>query len=169
MILCQRGCCFFLGPLRGWAWRSLASLEIGLGSLLLIGDPYQLSSLLSAILLSLFLIYSVVLELRGATGECGCFGHFLSETLGTTVIVRNVILTGFAWTVVVLSIPGFSGSDLSSGETVAVLFFGAMTVAMYFGVRLAVLYLRTAPDSTNQKTHRTNYLSNNIKSVAGGH
>jgi uncharacterized membrane protein YphA (DoxX/SURF4 family) len=72
--------------------------EIWLGLALVFGLRTRIVAALLAGLVSIFIIVIAVALLRGATGDCGCFGPIGSEKLGLGLLVRDtLILSGCLW------------------------------------------------------------------------
>ncbi len=72
--------------------------ELWLGFALVIGFRTRVVAALLAGLVSIFIVAIAVALLRGTTGDCGCFGSFGSEKLGSGLIIRDaLILSGCLW------------------------------------------------------------------------
>lgn len=73
----------------------LSALELVVGILLLVGYRIRAASLLSLLLLGVFLVAITINYIQGERFECGCFelSRFgLSEEIGPWVIVRDLLL-----------------------------------------------------------------------------
>jgi uncharacterized membrane protein YphA (DoxX/SURF4 family) len=88
--------------------------ELWLGLALVVGFRTKIIAALLAALISLFIVVIVVALVRGATGDCGCFGSIGSEQLGFGIIIRDlVLLSGCVW----ISLQKeFNGSDHQKRE-----------------------------------------------------
>jgi uncharacterized membrane protein YphA (DoxX/SURF4 family) len=94
--------------------RTLPSLELALGVLLLAGIWLRYLSIAAAAILTLFFTVMVVSYFRGAGIDCGCFG--VGEPLSLKTLARDGILLAGALTLVWLAWKAAGSGLQTSGQ-----------------------------------------------------
>jgi uncharacterized membrane protein YphA (DoxX/SURF4 family) len=84
------------GLLRSPASWLIPTVEIAVGSLLVVGVAHKLTAAVSLIMIAVFSVGLLIQMARGRLADCGCFGSVFTHTTGTIALLRNAVLVGGA-------------------------------------------------------------------------
>ncbi len=82
--------------LRGPLSKSVPTLEIALGAILLSGLAYRAASIVATAMLAAFTVALGVRIRRGGEAPCACFGSLFESRVGPSHILRNAVLIGIS-------------------------------------------------------------------------
>jgi len=85
----------------------IPSLESSVGSLLILGYFVKMASTITIILLIVFIAALIPQLAINNEIDCGCFGPLMHETVGTELLIRDLLMLGLSVLCLIQSDPTF--------------------------------------------------------------